>query len=327
MFRWVSMGRVRRREAALAAWNTKILGSLLARRAYEAGLAGYGMAAPGEPRPAGLTGRLCRQADVEAPWLHHWCARQHIAPLYHRKVWEDCFVPQALWEAGMLAPGRRGLGFAVGEELLPCIFAADGVEVLATDLPAGDPRAREWIRTAQHMSAREHLFHPHLIGREDFEARVAFRPVDMAHIPAELMRGEFDFVWSVCSFEHLGTVEAGLDFVLRAMRCLKPGGVAVHTTEFNLLDDGPGVEKGKTVLFRRRHLETLMRRLEAAGHAPLPMDYEPGSGLLDRFVDLPPFAGQGIWPLPIDPGDTPHLKLSVRGCISTSAGIIIRAAQ
>ena len=57
------------------------------------------------------------------------------------------------------------------------------------------------------------------------------------------------------------------------------------------------------------------------------MDYEPGSGLLDRFVDLPPFAGQGIWPLPIDPGDTPHLKLSVRGCISTSAGIIIRAAQ
>ena len=27
------MGRVRRREAALAAWNTKILGSLLARRA------------------------------------------------------------------------------------------------------------------------------------------------------------------------------------------------------------------------------------------------------------------------------------------------------
>ena len=101
------MGRVRRREAALAAWNTKVLGSLLARQAYEAGLAGYGVPAPETPQPAGLTGRLCRQADIEGPWVRHWCRALGTTPFYHRKLWEDCYILQVLWEAGLLAPGGR----------------------------------------------------------------------------------------------------------------------------------------------------------------------------------------------------------------------------
>ena len=163
-------------------WNTKVLGSALARQAYAAGLAGPG--APARPAPvhAGHGGRLCRQADIEAPWLRHWCGRLGMAPLYHRKVWEECFVPQALWEAGMLAPGRRGLGFAVGRELLPALFAADGATVLATDLPDDD------------AGGTAPLFFPHLIAREAFDARIGFRPADMAAIPADLARGGFDFL-------------------------------------------------------------------------------------------------------------------------------------
>ncbi|MFC0409948.1 class I SAM-dependent methyltransferase [Roseomonas elaeocarpi] len=321
---WLRGGR-RRREAEVMAWNTKLMGSTLARAAYDQGIAGYDAPAVTEPVPAGLTGRLCRQEDIEAPWLRYWCGRQRFAPLYHRKVWEDCFVPQAVWEAGMLVPGKRALGFAVGAEYLPSLFAAHGMEVVATDLDPGDRRARDWIRTAQHGSSRDTLFQPHLLDRDAFDARVTHRVADMSSIPADLQRGGFDVVWSVCSFEHLGSIEAGLRFVTEAMRCLRPGGIAVHTTEFNLHDTGPGVERGPTVLFRRRHLEALAERLRRAGHHPLPFDFAIGNGVLDRFVDLPPYARNEEWPFPVDSGETPHLKLSVRGCVSTSAALIVRA--
>jgi len=300
--------------------NTKVLGSALARQAYAAGLAGP--AAPPAPQPGhvGLTGRLCRQEDIEAAWLRHWCGRLGMAPLYHRKVWEECFIPQALWEQGMLAPGRRGLGFAVGREPLPALFAALGADVLATDLAAQDPRAREWRDTAQHADAAEGLFFPAILPREAFDASVTFRPADMAAIPSDL-RG-FDFLWSGCALEHLGSLEAGLGFILRAMDCLRPGGVAVHTTEFNLAQHGPTVSRGATVLYQQHHIEALATRLAGQGHRLLPVDFSPGEGVLDRFVDLPPFAHpDGTPPVP----GVPHLKKSAREHVATSIGLIIIA--
>ena len=306
-----------------ALWNMKVMGSALARQRYAAGLAGPGLPAPALPEPVGLDSRLCRQRDVESPWLHHWCWRLGMVPIYHRKVWEDAYVVQALWEAGMLAPGRRGLGFAVGRESLPSLFAAEGATILATDLHATDGRGRAWQATRQHSQSAEMLHYPHLIGRDDFLERVRFEPVDMTRIPASLTRGQFDFLWSVCSFEHLGSIEAGIEYVLRAMACLRPGGIAVHTTEFNLVSEGPTLEAGSTVLFQRRHIESLMARLIAAGHAPAPMDFDPGGDVLDAFIDLPPFAhADGVSAMP----DAPHLRLSLGGHVATSIGMIIRAA-
>jgi len=307
-----------------AIWNSKQMGALLARQFYQAGMAGPGIPAPEDPVLARLGGRLCRQEDIEAPWLHHWCARLGMAPIYHRKVWEECFVAQALWEAGMLAPRRRGLGFAVGRELLPAFIAAQGAEVLATDLRQEDRRARVWQETGQHARQHDHLFYPHLLGREDFDARVVFRAVDMARIPEDLSQGGFDFLWSVCSLEHLGTLRAGQDFILRAMACLRPGGVAVHTTEFNLAEDGPTQAQGLTVLYQRRHIEELGVRLAAAGHTLLTVDFTAGDGVLDRFVDIPPFAlPDGTPPVP----DTPHLRLGQQEHVATSIGLIIRAGE
>ncbi len=310
------------REAELLRWNLKVMGTELARQRYAAGLAGPELALPAEPTAIGLASRLCRQADIEHPWLHHWCRELRAFPRYHRKLWEDCFVIQTLWETGMLAPGKRGLGFAVGQEWLPSLFAARGAEVLATDLDPGDARAREWRCSGQHGAAVEALFQPHLISRADFARRVRFRAVDMAAIPADLAGG-FDFLWSVCAFEHLGGLERGLDFVLDAMRCLRPGGIAVHTTEYNLDDSAGTLRRGPTVLYQRQHLEMLARRLAAAGHEMLPLRDDKADGVLDGFIDLPPFAEQ-----PMAPGTlhAPHLRLAYRGYPVTSAGVVIRAA-
>ena len=65
----------------------------------------------------------------------------------------------------------------------------------------------------------------------------------MNHLPDDL-RG-FDFTWSSCALEHLGTLAAGADFVVAQMDCLRPGGVAVHTTEFLVDQRRPGRADGR----------------------------------------------------------------------------------
>ncbi|MBL6458150.1 class I SAM-dependent methyltransferase [Belnapia sp. T6] len=310
------------RESLLLRWNVKVLGAELAQRHYAMGLAGPAAPVPPGPVQAGLTSRTCRQGDIESDWLRHWSHILGVVPAYHRKLWEDCFVLQALWEAGMLAPGRRGLGFAVGREALPAILAAQGVEVVATDLDARDARAQDWIETGQHNDAAEALYRPGLLPRAEFDRLVSFRPADMARIPGELCRGGFDMVWSVCALEHLGSLQRGMDFVLSAMRCLRPGGVAVHTTEFNLDAEGGTLRRGSTVLYQRQHLEALAARLAAEGHRMLPLDDGQGDGMLDRFVDLSPRHEESP---PLGLIFPPHLRLSIRGYPVTSAGILVVA--
>ncbi|WP_243634379.1 class I SAM-dependent methyltransferase [Roseicella frigidaeris] len=304
-------------ETAALRGNIKLLGSALAQSRLAACASAE---APIGPQAIGLASRACCQADIEGDWLRHWCRVLGVAPRYHRKLWEDCTVPQMLWEAGMLEPGRRGLGFAVGREDLPALFASRGVEVLATDLDSADSRATAWTQTGQHADRLESLHRPRLLPEEGFRRRVQFRPVDMTAIPADLLQGEFDFVWSVCALEHLGSLEAGEAFVRTAMRCLRPGGIAVHTTEFNLDPTGPTVETGPTVLYQRRHLERLGESLAAAGHAMLPLRDPAGDRqLFDQLVDLPPYAHQG------GPENSPHLRLVLAGHTVTSVALVIRA--
>ncbi len=311
------------REAETLRWTVKMLGSEVVLRHYASGLAGPGIALPAEPTTIGLTSRSCRHIDIESDWLRHWCIALGTTPFYHRKLWEDAFILQALHEAGMLTPGRRALGFAVGQEPLPAILASRGVTVTATDIDVGDTRAREWIDTGQHVSNTDALYRAHLGDRASFDALVRFRPADMGALPVELLDGSHDMLWSACAMEHLGGIAPGLAFVERAMACLKPGGIAVHTTELNLEPGEATLTEGPTVLFRRRDLEALQARLTAAGHTMLPFDLEHAPLLFDQFVDVPPYSAERF---PVGQLHTPHLRLTIGGFVSTSIGMIIRKA-
>src|SRR5262245_57515250 len=222
-----------------------------------------------------LKSRMCTEAELtSAPfkrWQHemlpafpavHLCDDQGKVYL-HRKVWEWCYIAQALEERGLLRQGSRGMGFAVGREPLAAAFASRGCEIVATDLQAA--RADTWIATNQHAS-RGSLNEAGLCDATDFERRVSFLFVDMNAVPAELEQSAFDFVWSSCSIEHLGSLDDARRFVLGAMRCLKPGGVAVHTTEYNVSSNAETIVEGSTVLFRRADIESLARNLRANGH-------------------------------------------------------------
>lgn len=174
----------------------------------------------------------------------------------HRKQWEFVFIVSSLEKLGMLQPGKRGLVFAAGEEPLISYFASFGVEIVATDMDLSGAVEKGWATTNQHATNVGGLFKESLIDREMFERLVSFQTADMNHIHPEL-HGTFDFVWSTCSLEHVGSIPLGQRFAINSMELLKPGGAAVHTTEFTLSSLDKTLEKGNTVLWRKKDAEQL----------------------------------------------------------------------
>jgi hypothetical protein len=261
-------------------------------------------------RPDRTTSSLCTFDQLDSPRFRHWAATLQEPWRAHRKLWELAYICETLEERGLLQPGRRGLGFAVGAEKLPALFAARGCTITATDLPAEDERNQAWAQTGQWVGNLTSLSHPDICPEQAFRDNVSYRPVDMNAIPGDLTG--FDFTWSTCSFEHCGSIELGLRFLEEQMRCLAPGGIAVHTTEFNLSSNDTTVMDGGCVIFRLRDIEGIISALRDAGHDVEPLDLSTGKRDLDRYVDAAPYSQDR------------HLRLDLWGYASTSIGLIIR---
>ena len=252
----------------------------------------------------------CRQDSFEQGYFAYWAQRLGVLHCYHRKVWEFVFICQALWERGAIRPAARGLGFGVGQEPLAALFAAEDCQIVATDLPAEGAFRAGWSSTNQHAAGLEALRKPLICDDDRFTRNVEFRFADMNQPPTDLTA--FDFCWSACAFEHLGSIENGLRFIERIVDCLKPGGWAVHTTEFNLSSNDQTVDHAATVLFRRKDMEALAARLAAKGHIVAPFDFEPGLAPLDQYIDVAPYRLE------------PHLKIALEGYATTSFGLIVQ---
>lgn len=266
-------------------------------------------------RPLHIRPRLVSQVCTESQLLSAdfvALLEQMREPMQlHRKLWEWAYIAQALKERGLLKPGLRGLGFAVGTEPLASLFASMGCDILATDLAPSqmDHQQSLWMSTGQHATSLTSLNTRGVCPAEEFEQRVRFRFADMNDLPDDL--GTFDFLWSSCSFEHLGTLEHGQRFMENALRFLKPGGIGVHTTEFNVESNGKTIESGPDVLYRRRDIETMALRVAKRGGRMIERDYNVGASESDRHVDRAPY-GRG-----------PHLKLDYNGFVITSIGLIV----
>jgi 2-polyprenyl-3-methyl-5-hydroxy-6-metoxy-1,4-benzoquinol methylase len=227
----------------------------------------------------------------------------------HRKPWEWFYICQALSERGMLTAGKKGLGFAVGTEPLSSMFATFGCHILATDLGSDEGRSKEWASTNQHANELEDLNKRNICNPELFLENVAFRAVDMNNIPDDL-KG-FDFLWSSCSIEHLGSIKLGKEFVYKAMDCLEPGGIAVHTTEFNVTSNDRTADNCDSNIFRKRDMLDMAADLIDMGYKVEPLDFTMGSTDYDTHIDIPPYKQEV------------HLKLLLGGFVTTSIGIII----
>ena len=203
-------------------------------------------------------------------------------------------------------------------------FASRGMNALITDLAPQDAARRGWVETGQHAKSREIAFRPDLVSRAAFDERVRHQVVDMNAIPA--FPAPYDFCWTICAMEHLGSIEKGLAFVENSLQVLKPGGLAIHTTEYNYLSETETRETGQDVLYLRRHFEELAERLKASGHEMLGPDFWVGDGVLDTFIDMPPYGQEkDSWPVGHIRSTFPaHLKLSIAGYAATCFGIVIR---
>jgi len=253
---------------------------------------------------------LCTQNQFMIPEHVFWSKQIKEEPSWNRKQWEYYFICQALWERDMLKRDRRGCGFGVGKEPLPALFANFGCKIVATDAPPSETIIELWEKTGQFARSLEDLNVRGIAPKEVFERNVSFQAVDMNSIPSDLM--DFDFIWSTSALEHLGSLSKAIQFLVNSSRCLKPGGVAVHTTEFNVSSNDKTIESGSLVLFRRKDIEEVGAKLKEIGCEMLPVNFDHGEGVLDKFVGMPPY-------------DLPNLKMVIGEFVTTSIALIVRA--
>ncbi len=253
---------------------------------------------------------LCKAKDFYSSWYKRWCVELKEEPNFHRKQWEFIFIMQALWERGCIASGKRGLVFAVGTEPIPSVFANYGCDILATDILPEEGIAKGWDNSNQLCLGLDSLYKCDICDRDTFYKRVEYLAVDMNHIPAELRN--YDFNWSSCSFEHLGTIEKGAAFLKNQLKTLKPGGWAVHTTEYNISSNDETQDNNDTVIYRQRDIDQIAQELRREGHFVEELDYSLGGLPEDFQVDIQPHQ-QKV-----------HVKLQIDKYVVTSIGLIIR---
>lgn len=269
--------------------------------------------------PASMDGLVSQMVTVEqmrSDVFNYWadCLKHPIK--LDRKLWEFVYALQALRETGNLAPGRRGLGFGVGGEPIIPLMVNNGCRIVLTNQNEEKARDEGWVKEidqyVQFVADPSEILrfnHGGLSDSKTFQEEATYRDVDMNFIPEDL-RG-FDLVWSLCAMEHLGSLANGIAFVHNSLKCLKPGGVAVHTTEFNLSSDENTVEEKLLVLYRRRDLLELATDLANQGHL-IDLNFDPGDPQINSYVDTPPYRR------------SVHSKIYVGEYVTTSFGLIIR---
>jgi hypothetical protein len=255
----------------------------------------------------------CSSRDFFHPEFHRLSELIGIPMVFHRKYWEWVYVVHHAHRTGAVRAGARGLVFGVGQETLPAVFAASGMHVTATDAPTEIGIGAGWQsgnEFAQGLAAMPNG----ALDRAEFERLVEWRECDMNSIDPSL--SDYDLCWSSCCFEHLGDLRKGVDFVINSVeKTLKVGGIAIHTTEFNLSSNADTIEAGATVIYRRRDIEELINELRRRGHEVDPLRIAPDSLAIDAYVDTPPYHAP------------PHLKLALEGYTSTSVGLVIRRGR
>lgn len=263
-------------------------------------------------QPLSCTSQLCNQEFFGLPFFQYWARKFKNDLILHRKLWEFVYVTQVLHENNCLQPNKKGLVFGVGTEPLPALYASMGCEILATDLDFSNDRAKDWANTDQHIAKDIlRLNERNICPNDVFLKNVKYRDVDMNNIPSDIR--DFDFNWSSCSMEHLGGMDKSFDFLVNCLETLKPGGLAVHTTEFNLSSNNETSTDPYCCIFREKDILSWVKKITALGHYVYPLDLRRGTYVTDNYVDIPPYCKHKV-----------HLRILLGQFASTSIGLIIR---
>jgi hypothetical protein len=137
----------------------------------------------------------------------------------------------------------------------------------------------------------------------------------MNWIPTDL--GKFDFIWSACALEHLGTLHHGLFFILHTMSMLNKNGIAVHTTEFNINSEIATNDYKLNNIYRASDILRLKSIVTNIGGYEIPnINLSRSNHPANTFIDSWPNYNDGI--------TGPHINLKIDEFDSTSIIIIIK---
>lgn len=260
-------------------------------------------------------------SDFDTKWYKRWAkelkqTKDNLGDyqLHANKFWQNAVMVEALNEAGVLKAGNTAIGFGVGQERLPALFAKYDVKVTATDQDFTTKKAKHWQKHELATGAQS-LNQIGICDPKKFNQNVSYRALDMNRVPKSL-HGKYDIAWSNCALGHLGSIEAGLQFIVESARCLKPGGYAVHTTEINVLSNGATVDNNpETVIFRPRDIHRLSARLQKLGYELSPLQLNLEGGKKDQRIAMSPEFGNDF------------SKLQVGGHLLTQVVLIIKNSQ
>lgn len=257
--------------------------------------------------------KIVNKADFDTEEYRTTCLVLREEFRYHRKPWEFVMIANTLEKAGMLVGGKTGIGFGVGTEPLPSYFLSKGCSITATDQPPSNDNTKNWTGSDQYCNSINDINKRGICTAEQMEM-LTFEYMDMNYITR--MNSKFDFVWSSCALEHLGTLQNGLWFIIRSLSLLKPGGIAVHTTEYNLASNTDTNFQHANCIYRKIDLDILEDTVNKLGCRMETVDYTRGTHEYDLFVD------PGGWRPKIDETQ-PHLNLKIDGFDATSVLLVI----
>jgi SAM-dependent methyltransferase len=173
-----------------------------------------------------ITNKPCDAADWFKPELIDVITNElREVPRFHRKQWELAMILLALRERGKLHPDAVGLSMGGGVERILYALAPHIGSLIVTDLY--DPESGwECAQTDDPVQ----FVHRHKPFPVDLANLQALR-MDMRSL--EFPDRSFDFCYSSCAVEHIGSWKDFAAHFDEVARVLKDDGVYVFTTEIN----------------------------------------------------------------------------------------------
>lgn len=246
--------------------------------------------------------KVCRTADAGDPLWRRGYDDLGFSPspeVFHRKVWEFNQALYGLRTLNRLAPAATALGIGCGHEEFMYFLANRIRRVIATDLYEG-----VWIGGESDADVLDHpaKYAPFKYREAHLEVR------RMNALALEAGDRSVDFVFCLSSIEHFGTRRDKLTSLREMYRILKPGGVAVLTTEVVLNRLGRGDQYFP--------IETLVALVTEAGFT---LDQPPDLRVEREFAARP-------LALPMETFVAPHVVLRNFNTIYTSVALFLMKA-
>lgn len=233
-----------------------------------------------------------------------WMSFLKERPRLHSKLFQFYAIMEAanslLMEGNEKGVLPKAIGFGVGTEPIPAALGKIGFKVTATDFLDGDI-ASTWQDSNQLIHSVKDLNSRGILTENEFEAVINFLNLDMNKIPIEF-QNKYDFVWSSCALGHIGGYQQGLDFIFKSSFLLKPGGIALHTTELDLSDNPSRYESSTLNFYKPKDLIEVLAALRSHGFQ------------VDDFYVPKMWTDRSVKYLDREPwGDQPHIRIELYG--------------